>query len=76
MGTLPVVEGADETYLAELAELPLDRLSKEPDLLKQEAARIHRAMEDLAYSHYRAFLLTSECVHRVHQGVGNTTTSG
>lgn len=56
-------------YLASLSSLSLERLSKEPVLLSQESQSIKQQMQQLAFHNYKAFTLSSDCVHDIHNGV-------
>lgn len=61
----------DEGYLAELLSFSLDRLSKEPELLKDDQVRIQRQLEETAFKNYKAFVATAECVEKVEQGLSD-----
>jgi len=61
----------DEGYLAELLSFSLDRLNKEPELLKDDQVRIQRQLEETAFKNYKAFVATAECVEKVGQGLSD-----
>ena len=56
----------NEAYLAELLSYSLDRLNKEPELLRDDQARIQRQLEETAFKNYKAFRVDG----RVHQEGG------
>ena len=58
-----------EQYLSSLTSYSLDRITKEPDMLKHEAIKIRQQMEELAFKNYKAFIQTSECVRTTHREV-------
>jgi hypothetical protein len=69
---LGILEESDEEYnkyLSSLTSYSLDRLTKEPDMLKHEAIKIRQQMEELAFKNYKAFILTSDCVRTTHREV-------
>eukprot|EP01114_Cavostelium_apophysatum_P013075 TRINITY_DN3086_c0_g3_i1.p1 TRINITY_DN3086_c0_g3~~TRINITY_DN3086_c0_g3_i1.p1 ORF type:complete len:590 (-),score=143.50 TRINITY_DN3086_c0_g3_i1:10-1779(-) len=58
-----------EKYLASLTSYSLERLTKEPEMLKQEGIRIKQQMEDLAFKNYKAFIFTSQSVQTIHREI-------
>ena len=67
-------DGEYEAYLNSLTSYSLERLSKEPEILRQESSRITQSMEELAFNNYKAFILTSDCVTNTHRGVSVSPT--
>ena len=61
----------NEAYLAELLSYSLDRLNKEPELLRDDQARIQRQLEETAFKNYKAFVSTAECIKKVGEGLGD-----
>ena len=59
----------NEAYLAELLSYSSDRLSKEPELLRDDQSRIQRQLEDTAFKNYKAFVSTAECIQKVGDGL-------
>jgi len=55
-----------EVYLAELSTYSLERLQKEPDLLRVEAKRHENSIEKLACEHYHGFVAAAETIHNVN----------
>ncbi len=60
----------NEAYLAELLSYSLDRLNKEPELLRDDQSRIQRQLEETAFRNYKAFVSTAECIQKVRAGAG------
>eukprot|EP01087_Luapelamoeba_hula_P019127 TRINITY_DN6292_c0_g1_i2.p1 TRINITY_DN6292_c0_g1~~TRINITY_DN6292_c0_g1_i2.p1 ORF type:complete len:665 (+),score=130.15 TRINITY_DN6292_c0_g1_i2:18-2012(+) len=51
-----------EEYLLSLATASLELLAKEPDILGEKAKQIKREMQDLAFTNYKSFIDTSQCL--------------
>lgn len=62
---LPLGNPAQEAYVSELLSFTLDRLHKEPELLRVDAERIQRQMQEVAVSHYRAFITAADAVQSI-----------
>lgn len=67
-----------ESYLSELTSYryfrlilittnlySLERLSKEPDSLKEHAQHIKQQMQELSYLHYKSFIQTSNSIRSI-----------
>eukprot|EP00250_Pteridium_aquilinum_P014225 c21857_g1_i4 orf=485-2197(+) len=54
---------SQQAYVSELLSFSVDRLQKEPELLRVDAEKIRRQMQDLAVGHYRAFIIAAEALH-------------
>jgi len=67
-GEKPLLE-SDDGYVSDLLSYSLDRLNKEPELLKSDSERIQRQLQEVAVKHYRAFITTAECIKTVHEQV-------
>ncbi|QDZ19289.1 subunit 8 of oligomeric Golgi complex [Chloropicon primus] len=68
----------NEAYLAELLSYSLDRLNKEPELLRDDRERIQRELEETAFKNYKAFVAAAECIEKVGNGleqIGNDLSS-
>ncbi|XP_062020236.1 conserved oligomeric Golgi complex subunit 8 [Rosa rugosa] len=59
---LPLASGAQQPYVSELLSFTLDRLHKEPELLRVDAERIQRQMQEVAVGNYRAFIAASDAL--------------
>lgn len=59
---LPFVGAAQQHYVSELLSFTLDRLHKEPELLRVDAERIRRQMQEVAVGNYRAFIAAADAV--------------
>ncbi|KAM1186247.1 hypothetical protein ACFXTH_015391 [Malus domestica] len=51
---------SQQPYVSELISFTLDRLHKEPELLRVDAERIQRQMQEMAVANYRAFIAASD----------------
>jgi hypothetical protein len=63
------IDTSYEEYLATLTSYGLDRLLKEPEIIRQDTHKIRQGMEELAFQNYKAFIQTSECVQGIHKEV-------
>jgi conserved oligomeric Golgi complex subunit 8 len=61
--------GLDE-YIDDLCSQGLDKLSREPDTLAAEGARLRMQLENVSCSNYRALIQSFECAGAVRDGVG------
>ncbi|WOK91333.1 hypothetical protein Cni_G00024 [Canna indica] len=59
---LPFGGAAQQHYVSELLSFTLDRLHKEPELLRVDAERIQRQMQEVAVGNYRAFIAAADAV--------------
>ena len=67
---LPVsAEEADDAFTSELLSYSLERLNKEPELLRADGDRVRRQMQELAVGQYRAFIKAAECTDAVRTQV-------
>jgi len=62
-----------EEYLQELASFTLERLVKEPSSLTEKSTQVKLEMEQLAFSNYKAFIQTSDCIKDVHSEISKGT---
>eukprot|EP01112_Ceratiomyxa_fruticulosa_P014064 TRINITY_DN4005_c0_g2_i1.p1 TRINITY_DN4005_c0_g2~~TRINITY_DN4005_c0_g2_i1.p1 ORF type:complete len:671 (+),score=136.86 TRINITY_DN4005_c0_g2_i1:170-2182(+) len=58
-----------EAYLSELTSMSLARLAEEPQTLKSDAQRIKVQMQELAFTNYKSFIQTAQCIKDVFSGV-------
>jgi hypothetical protein len=58
-----------ESYLFSLSSAAFQQLMKEPEKLHDEAEKMKKQMQDLAFTHYKAFIQTSECIRGMKQQV-------
>ena len=56
-----------ESYLSELLSFSLDRLKKEPELLRQDAQRLERQADETSVTQYTAFLAANRCLASLHE---------
>ncbi|KAJ4839923.1 conserved oligomeric Golgi complex component [Turnera subulata] len=59
---LPLASAAQQPYVSELLSFTLDRLHKEPELLRVDAERIQRQMQEVAVGGYRAFIAAADAL--------------
>ena len=59
----------DDGYLSELLSYSLERLNKEPELLREDRDRIQRQMQTVAVGQYTAFIETASCMRKVREEV-------
>ncbi len=52
----------EDAYFSELLSYSLERLSKEPDLLRADQEHLRRQIQDAAVHHYRSFIDTAHCL--------------
>ncbi|EFJ34632.1 hypothetical protein SELMODRAFT_438656 [Selaginella moellendorffii] len=60
-----------QSYVSDLLSYPLDRLHKEPELLRVDAERISRQMQEVAVGHYRAFITAAESLQFITKEVAS-----
>lgn len=56
---------SDAAYSAQLLQMSLDRLNKEPGLLVEEQRRIEAGLQATAHTHYGAFIQTAGCMRTI-----------
>ena len=54
-------------YFSELLSYSLERLSKEPELLRADQEQLRRQVQDTAVGHYRSFIDTTRCLSDLRQ---------
>ncbi|KAJ3681108.1 hypothetical protein LUZ60_015597 [Juncus effusus] len=59
---LPLAGAAYQPYVSELLSFSIERLHKEPELLKVEAERVSRQMQEVAVENYSAFISAAEAI--------------
>uniref|UniRef100_A0A1D1YRN3 Conserved oligomeric Golgi complex subunit 8 n=2 Tax=Anthurium amnicola TaxID=1678845 RepID=A0A1D1YRN3_9ARAE len=59
---LPLAGASQQPYVSELLSFTLDRLHKEPELLRVDAERIRRQMQEVAVGNYRAFIAADDAL--------------
>ncbi|MBA0764437.1 hypothetical protein Gotri_013792 [Gossypium trilobum] len=59
---LPLASVSQQPYVSELLSFTLDRLHKEPELLRVDAERIQRQMQEVAVGNYRAFISAADAL--------------
>ncbi|KAL8063177.1 hypothetical protein ABFS82_01G011200 [Erythranthe guttata] len=68
---LPLASAAQQPYVSELLSFTLDRLHKEPELLKVDAERIRRQMQEVAVGNYRAFIAAADALLEIREEVSS-----
>ncbi|KAK9131247.1 hypothetical protein Sjap_011734 [Stephania japonica] len=70
-GLLPLASGSQQPYVSELLSFTLDRLHKEPELLRVDAERIRRQMQEVAVGNYRAFIAAADALLSIREEVSS-----
>eukprot|EP01018_Ginkgo_biloba_P022744 Gb_37671 [translate_table: standard] len=70
-GIVPLANAAQQPYVSELLSFTLDRLHKEPELLRVDAERLRRQMQEVAVGHYRAFITAADALQSVREEVSS-----
>ncbi|GJP86774.1 hypothetical protein CLOP_g16756 [Closterium sp. NIES-67] len=65
------LEELQDAYLSELLSYSLDRLNKEPELLRSDAERVQRQMQEVAVAHYRAFITAADAIGSIHREIAS-----
>lgn len=67
-----------DSFLSEVMSYSLDRLRKEPELLKQDTEQIKRRILETSVTQYEAFLAAERCLLSLHADFGelNETVHG
>ncbi|XP_043722545.1 conserved oligomeric Golgi complex subunit 8-like [Telopea speciosissima] len=68
-GLLPLASVSQQPYVSELLSFTLDRLHKEPELLRVDAERIRRQMQEVAVGNYRAFIAAADALLSIREEV-------
>lgn len=68
---LPLASESQQPYVSELLSFTLDRLHKEPELLRVDAERIRRQMQEVAVSNYRSFIAAADALLAIRQEVSS-----
>ncbi|KAF6157243.1 hypothetical protein GIB67_041704 [Kingdonia uniflora] len=66
---LPLASLSQQPYVSELLSFTLDRLHKEPELLRVDAERIRRQMQEVAVGNYRAFIAAADALMSIREQV-------
>ncbi|KAF8388786.1 hypothetical protein HHK36_025466 [Tetracentron sinense] len=70
-GLLPLASVSQQPYVSELLSFTLDRLHKEPELLRVDAERIQRQMQEVAVGNYRAFIAAADALLSIREQVSS-----
>ncbi|KAG0632021.1 hypothetical protein M758_1G298600 [Ceratodon purpureus] len=62
---LQISNPSQQAYVSELLSFNLERLHKEPELLRVDGERIRRQMQEVAVGHYRAFISAADTVQNI-----------
>jgi hypothetical protein len=68
---LPLASESQQPYVSELLSFTLDRLHKEPELLRVDAERIRRQMQEVAVANYRSFIAASDALLAIRHEVSS-----
>ncbi|KAK5830060.1 hypothetical protein E1A91_A05G043500v1 [Gossypium mustelinum] len=68
---LPLASVSQQPYLSELLSFTLDRLHKEPELLRVDTERIQRQMLEVAVGNYRAFISAADALVAIKEEVSS-----
>jgi hypothetical protein len=68
---LSLASATQQPYVSELLSFTLDRLHKEPELLRVDAERIQRQMQEVAVGNYRAFITAADALLAIRQEVSS-----
>ncbi|CAI0395901.1 unnamed protein product [Linum tenue] len=68
---LPLASASQQPYVSELLSFTLDRLHKEPELLRVDAERIERQMQEVAVGNYHAFIVATDALNAIREEVSN-----
>ncbi|KAJ1393874.1 Conserved oligomeric Golgi complex subunit 8 [Sesbania bispinosa] len=68
---LPLASESQQPYVSELLSFTLDRLHKEPELLRVDAERIRRQMQEVAIGNYRSFIIVADALLVIRQEVSS-----
>ncbi|KAE8698422.1 Oligomeric Golgi complex component-related [Hibiscus syriacus] len=68
---LPLASVYQQPYVSELLSFTLDRLHKEPELLRVDAERIQRQMQEVAVGNYRAFISAADALVAIKEEVSS-----
>ncbi|KAH9653272.1 Conserved oligomeric Golgi complex subunit 8 [Citrus sinensis] len=68
---LPLASLSQQPYVSELLSFTLDRLHKEPELLRVDAERIQRQMQEVAVGNYRAFIAAADALLAIREEVSS-----
>lgn len=69
--SLPLASESQQPYVSELLSFTLDRLHKEPELLRVDAERIRRQMQEVAVANYRSFIAAADALLAIRQEVSS-----
>jgi len=68
---LPLASESQQPYVSELLSFTLDRLHKEPELLRVDADRIRRQMQEVAVANYRSFIAAADALIAIRHEVSS-----
>ncbi|KAI4337157.1 hypothetical protein L6164_015605 [Bauhinia variegata] len=68
---LPLASDSQQPYVSELLSFTLDRLHKEPELLRVDGERIRRQMQEVAVGNYRAFIAAADALLAIREEVSS-----
>ncbi|MFS7991894.1 putative oligomeric Golgi complex subunit 8, cullin repeat-like-containing domain superfamily [Helianthus anomalus] len=68
---LPLASISQQPYVSELLSFTLDRLHKEPELLRVDAERIRRQMQEVAVNNYRSFISAADALVSIRHEVSS-----
>jgi hypothetical protein len=75
--TIPLNPASEEQdiYFSELLGYTLDRLGREPELLRAEQDQLARQVQETSVNNYRSFITTAQCLVGLQQQLGEMAAS-
>ena len=61
----------EDVYLSELLSYSLERLNKEPELLRADCERIQRQLSSVAVENYKSFIVGAEALSKIRAEADN-----
>lgn len=74
---LALIDASEEQdfYFSELLGYNVDRLGREPDLLRAEQEQLARQIQETSVTNYRSFITTAQCLVGLQQQLGEMASS-
>jgi hypothetical protein len=64
-----------DAYFSELLGYSVDRLGREPDLLRAEQEQLARQIQETSVTNYRSFITTARCLEGLQEQLGEVSSS-
>ena len=77
INNLSLIDASEEqdAYFSELLGYNIDRLGREPDLLRAEQEQLGRQIQETSVTNYRSFITASQCLVGLQQQLGEMASS-